>query len=283
MADYTLVVGTRNWSSWSLRPFLALSATGAPFETVVIRLRQTDHPTTAEMIRKHSPAGKVPVLKIHDRDPHGDTLVWDSLAICETLAERHPDAQLWPQHWKARAHARALSAEMHSGYPDLRDQLTMDFARRLPLPDVVGNGMRLIERGKRANQIQKRLKILREHVQPLLVDFSRLVIAPTFGKHQIVIAVRRFLHLGRVCARPDGFEELLKQDRVGDLFLSIAPAAAGSRLRHRRPRTRTRSRTRTRTHARPPAVPECVLSRRVHHCCHKSLHSQWTTPILQFK
>ena len=136
MADYTLVVGTRNWSSWSLRPFLALSATGASFETVVIRLRQTDHPTTAEMIRKHSPAGKVPVLKIHDRDPHGDTLVWDSLAICETLAERHPDAQLWPQHWKARAHARALSAEMHSGYPDLRDQLTMDFARRLPLPEL---------------------------------------------------------------------------------------------------------------------------------------------------
>jgi len=62
--------------------------------------------------------------------------VWDSLAICETLAERHPDAQLWPQHWKARAHARALSAEMHSGYPDLRDQLTMDFARRLPLPEL---------------------------------------------------------------------------------------------------------------------------------------------------
>jgi glutathione S-transferase len=60
--------------------------------------------------------------------------VWDSLAICETLAERHPEAGLWPDDWAARAKARALSAEMHSGFPDLRDQLTMDFARRLPLP-----------------------------------------------------------------------------------------------------------------------------------------------------
>lgn len=134
MTGYTLVVGTRNWSSWSLRPFLALSAVGVPFETVVIRLRQTDHPTTREQILAHSPAGKVPVLKIHA--PDGDTAVWDSLAICETLAERHPEAGLWPDEWKMRAWARALSAEMHSGYPDVREQLTMDFARRLPLPEL---------------------------------------------------------------------------------------------------------------------------------------------------
>jgi len=134
MAGYTLVVGTRNWSSWSLRPFLALSATGAPFETVVIRLREKEHPTTRETILKHSPAGKVPILKIADG---GDTtLVWDSLAICETLAERHSDAGLWPDDWKLRAQARALSAEMHSGYPDLRDQLPMDFVRHLPLPEL---------------------------------------------------------------------------------------------------------------------------------------------------
>jgi glutathione S-transferase len=132
MTGYTLVVGTRNWSSWSLRPFLALSATGVAFETVVIRLRQDEHPTTREQILAHSPAGKVPVLKIHE--PGGDVIVWDSLAICETLAERHPEAGLWPDDWKLRAQARALSAEMHSGYPDLRDQLPMDFARRLPLP-----------------------------------------------------------------------------------------------------------------------------------------------------
>jgi glutathione S-transferase len=130
MTGYTLVVGTRNWSSWSLRPFTALYATGAPFETVVIALRQGA--ATAEAIAAHSPTGKVPVLNITGEA----TTVWDSLAICETLAERHPQAGLWPDDWKTRARARALAAEMHSGYPDLRDQLPMDFARRLPLPEL---------------------------------------------------------------------------------------------------------------------------------------------------
>ncbi|HWA29782.1 MAG TPA: glutathione S-transferase family protein [Rhizomicrobium sp.] len=131
-AQYTLVVGTKDWSSWSLRPYLALRATGAPFEEVVVRLRKTDSPTTKEEIRKYSPAGRVPVLKIAEG---GKTVtVWDSLAICETLAERHPDAGLWPDDAGVRAIARAYAAEMHSGFPDLRDQLTMDFARRIPTP-----------------------------------------------------------------------------------------------------------------------------------------------------
>src|SRR3954470_19915133 len=134
MARYTLIVGTRNWSSWSLRPFLALSATGAPFETVDIRLRKKDHPTTREQILKYSPAGKVPVLQIEE---NGKTLtVWDSLAICETVAERHPDANLWPADAGARAIARSYACEMHSGFPDLRDQLTMDFVRKKPLPEL---------------------------------------------------------------------------------------------------------------------------------------------------
>ena len=134
MARYTLIVGTRNWSSWSLRPFVALKATGAPFETVDIRLRRTQHPTTREQILKHSPAGKVPVLKIEE-DGNSMT-VWDSLAICETLAERHPDAGLWPRDAATRATARSYACEMHSGFPDLRDQLSMDFARRQDLPEL---------------------------------------------------------------------------------------------------------------------------------------------------
>jgi len=131
---YTLIVGTRNWSSWSLRPFVALKATGVPFETVDIRLRQTDHPTTREQIFKHSPAGRVPVLKIEE---NGNSMtVWDSLAICETLAERHPEAELWPRDAAARAMARSYACEMHSGFPDLRDQLSMDFVRKLALPGL---------------------------------------------------------------------------------------------------------------------------------------------------
>ena len=132
--SYTLIVGTKDWSSWSLRPYLALSATGQPFEEVVIRLRETAHDATRDAIRKYSGAGRVPVLKI---DQGGETVtVWDSLAICETIAERHPEAGLWPADWAARATARAYSAEMHSGFPDLRDQLGMDFARTLPLPEL---------------------------------------------------------------------------------------------------------------------------------------------------
>ena len=134
MARYTLLVGTRNWSSWSLRPFVALKAANTPFDIVDIRLRQTEHPTTREQILKHSPAGKVPVLKIEENGKN--ITVWDSLAICETLAERHPDAGLWPQEAAMRAMARSYACEMHSGFPDLRDQLAMDFARKKDLPEL---------------------------------------------------------------------------------------------------------------------------------------------------
>jgi glutathione S-transferase len=145
MARYTLVVGTRNWSSWSLRPFVALTATGAAFETIDIRLRQTQAPTTREQILKHSPAGKVPVLKIEEPASSSEAggqqkaktlTVWDSLAICETIAERHPEAGLWPDDAAARAIARSYACEMHAGFPDVRDQLSMDFANRQPLPEL---------------------------------------------------------------------------------------------------------------------------------------------------
>jgi glutathione S-transferase len=144
MARYTLIVGTRNWSSWSLRPYMALKATGVPFETVDIRLRQTEAPATREQILKHSPAGKVPVLKIEEAGQI--QTVWDSLAICETIAERHPEAGLWPADRAARATTRSYACEMHSGFPDVRDQLTMDFARRQPLPDLRENTQRQITR-----------------------------------------------------------------------------------------------------------------------------------------
>jgi glutathione S-transferase len=124
---YTLIVGTQEWSSWSLRPYMALMATGAKHKVQVIKLRQ---PESRKAILKHSPAGKVPVLKFNGQ------AVWDSLAICETLAERHPKAGLWPKDAKLRAKARSYAAEMHSGFPDIRSQLSMQFASTLPLPDL---------------------------------------------------------------------------------------------------------------------------------------------------
>jgi len=121
-----LVVGTKRFSSWSLRPWLALKATGAPFEEVEIALRQ---PGTKAEILKWSAAGKVPVL-IDD-----GLLVWDSLAICEYLAERFPAAGLWPDDRAARAVARSVSAEMHAGFPVLRQQCSMDLLLDSPLAD----------------------------------------------------------------------------------------------------------------------------------------------------
>jgi glutathione S-transferase len=113
---------------------MALRATGAPFEEVVIVLRRTDSPSTRDAILKHSPAGRVPVLKITEG---GKThTVWDSLAICETLAERHPDAKLWPDDPFVRAEARSYACEMHSGFGNVRERLTMEFARRLPTPPL---------------------------------------------------------------------------------------------------------------------------------------------------
>jgi len=127
---YTLIVGTKDWSSWSLRPWLALKAAGVPFEEIVVPLRKDQ--LTTEAIRQYSAAGRVPVLKIADGG--NEHTIWDSLAICETIAERHPDAKLWPDDpWK-RAEARSYAAEMHSGFPDLREQLSMDFARTVPMP-----------------------------------------------------------------------------------------------------------------------------------------------------
>ena len=121
MADLTLVIGNKNYSSWSLRAWLALHQTGRHFDEVIIPL---DRPDTPAAIRTWSPAGKVPVL--HDND----LIVWDSLAIGEYLAEKDPGAGLWPADPRARAMARAAAAEMHAGFTALRAAMPMDVRRR---------------------------------------------------------------------------------------------------------------------------------------------------------
>jgi glutathione S-transferase len=130
-AHYTLIMGTQDWSSWSLRPYLALRATGATFEQVVIPLRRPD---SKAKILQHSHSGFIPALKIVEG---GRThTVWDSLAICETIADLHPAAKLWPDDPYLRAEARAYAAEMHSGFAAVRSNLSMDFARRHPTPTL---------------------------------------------------------------------------------------------------------------------------------------------------
>ena len=124
---YTLVIGDKNLSSWSLRPWLALKQCGIPFAEECIRLRQPD--SKAEILR-HCPSGKVPALKTKTG------VVWDSLAILDTLAERHPEHRLWPQDEEARAAARSISAEMHSGFATLRNEMPMDLLSKLPSPPL---------------------------------------------------------------------------------------------------------------------------------------------------
>jgi len=123
MAQLTLIIGNKNYSSWSLRPWLAMKQSGIEFLEVRIPL---DTPTTQQEILKYSPAGKVPVLK------HGNLIIWDSLAICEYVAELFPQANLWTQDIEKRAIARCVSAEMHSGFSNLRQHMPMNCRARLP-------------------------------------------------------------------------------------------------------------------------------------------------------
>lgn len=118
MTDFTLILGNKAYSSWSLRGWLAMKRTGAPFAEAVVPLSRPD--THARMAELSEAPPKVPVLK------HGECTIWDTLAIVEYLAEQFPAAGLWPEEATARATARSIAAEMHSSFAALRQALPMD-------------------------------------------------------------------------------------------------------------------------------------------------------------
>jgi glutathione S-transferase len=133
-----LTIGNKNYSSWSFRPWIAMRNAGIAFSETVISL---DAPEFKPQVTKISGTGKVPALA------DGDVHVWESLAILEYLAEKFPDAQLWPADASARAHARAIASEMHAGFVPLRRHCPMNMwrpvkPRELP-PDVVTNVRRI--------------------------------------------------------------------------------------------------------------------------------------------
>jgi glutathione S-transferase len=119
MSDLTLVIGNKNYSSWSLRPWILMKRLGVEFREVIVRLNQ---PETRNELEKYSPSGRVPVLR------KGDLCVWDSLAICEYIAEI--TGRGWPKEAQARAVARSVSAEMHSGFANLRSEWPMNARAR---------------------------------------------------------------------------------------------------------------------------------------------------------
>ena len=131
MSDITIYLGNKNYSSWSLRAWIALERCGVPFREEMVDISSpAPRPGPGGIL----PAGRVPAIR------HGDLVVWDSLAICEYLAETFRQARLWPADTAARARARSISAEMHSGFQALRSNMSMNIRRRYPgkgrAPDV---------------------------------------------------------------------------------------------------------------------------------------------------
>lgn len=122
-----LIIGNKNHSSWSLRPWLVLEQAKIPFREILIQIHQSD---SLKKIRKYSPAGKVPAFI------DGKTLVWESLAICEYLAEKFPKKNLWPKTLAHRAWARSISHEMHAGFGDLRNSLPMNCQLKTKLKKI---------------------------------------------------------------------------------------------------------------------------------------------------
>ncbi len=126
-----LIIGNKNYSSWSLRSWFLLTEAGLEFEEYRIPL---DLENSAAEIARFSPSGRVPVLML------GEQPVWDTLAIAETVAEKWPEKQLWPSDLAAKAHARCISAEMHAGFPTLREAMPMNcraMGRKVSLPDAL--------------------------------------------------------------------------------------------------------------------------------------------------
>jgi len=122
-----LYIGNMNYSSWSMRPWVLLTQAGIPFDTVKLRFDAfTPESSFKRTLKTLTPTGRVPVLV------DGDLVVWDTLAIAEYLAERHPEKNLWPADRMARARARSVCAEMHAGFAALRDSCPMNIEASLP-------------------------------------------------------------------------------------------------------------------------------------------------------
>nr|WP_295785329.1 glutathione S-transferase family protein [Rhodoferax sp.] len=169
-----LYIGNKNYSSWSMRPWVLLTQAGIPFEEVMVRFDSFDADSTfKQKMQSATPTGKVPLLV------DGDLAVWDTLAIAEYIAEQFPDKQLWPADTAARARARSICAEMHSGFTALRGNCPMNIEAQL------ADAGALIWRDKPAVRadVQRLVAmwtaLLQEHGGPLLFG-SRFTIADAY-------------------------------------------------------------------------------------------------------
>jgi len=198
-----LYIGNKNYSSWSMRPWVLLKQAGIPFEEVMVRFDSfAPGSTFRRTVDPISPTGKVPLLQ------DGALTVWDTLAIAEYLAEQYPEHQLWPKDVAARAKARSICAEMHSGFAQLRSQCPMNIEASLP-----GTGA-LIWRDKPgvrsdvARLVAMWQELLREHGGPML--FGQFTIADAYyapvcmrlKTYALPVPSQIAAYVARVCALP---------------------------------------------------------------------------------
>ena len=198
-----LVIGNKNYSSWSMRPWVLLKQAGIAFEEVKVRFDSFAPGSSFKTeLARFSPTGRVPVLI------DGELTVWDTLAIAEYVAEKFPAKQLWPQDAKARARARSVCAEMHSGFGALRSHLTMNIEASLP---AIGERVLAEQEGVRADVarlVEMWSALLAEHRGPLL--FGEFSVADAFFA-PVVMRLKTYAvpvpeaieaYMQRVCALP---------------------------------------------------------------------------------
>lgn len=137
MSEFTLIIGNKNNSTWSLRGYLALKHAGVDFDEILVSLRPR---LDREKLDRLTPAGKVPTLV------HGDDHIWDSLAICEYMSDLYPENSFWPSDLTSRAHARSISAEMHSGFGALRSAMPMACHSKFETLDIGGELKKNVDR-----------------------------------------------------------------------------------------------------------------------------------------
>jgi glutathione S-transferase len=169
----TLYIGNKNYSSWSMRPWVLLKQAGIPFQEVKVRFDAFDGDSHfKQAIQKVNPAGRVPVL-VDD-----GFSVWDTLAIAEYVAEKFPEKQLWPQDTKARARARSVCAEMHSGFSALRGACPMNIEASLPQAGAIVWRDRAEVRSDVQRIVSMWTELLEQHKGPML--FGEFSIADAF-------------------------------------------------------------------------------------------------------
>ncbi len=198
-----LYIGNKNYSSWSMRPWVLLTQAGIPFEEVMVRFDSFDAGSTfKQAVGAHSPVAKVPVLV------DGGFAVWDTLAIAETLAEKFPDQALWPADRHARARARSVCAEMHSGFAALRGACPMNIEASLPEAGALALRDKPAVRADLARIVTMWSGLLGQHGGPML--FGAFSIADAYFA-PVVMRIRTYAlpvpapvaaYIDRVCTLP---------------------------------------------------------------------------------